>query len=93
MSRSEITNILQENRLSSGRAELTYADGVSVAVHEFVHLALDQIAPELPDWVEEGKAVTLAPHEVYDGACQERLVGVALPSLEQMRAVRRCAGG
>lgn len=72
--------------LSSGRAELTYADGVSVAVHEFVHLALDQIAPELPDWLEEGTAVTLAPHEVYDGACRERLVGVALPSLEQMRA-------
>ena len=71
--------------ISSGRSELTYDDGVGVAVHEFVHLALDQIAPELPDWLEEGTAVYLAPHEVYDSACRERLVGVALPSLEQMR--------
>lgn len=70
---------------NSGRDELTYEDGVAVAVHEFVHLALDQIDPELPDWLEEGTAVYLAPHEVYDRACREQLAGVALPSLQQMR--------
>lgn len=70
---------------NSGRSELTYDDGVAVAVHEFVHLALDRIDPDLPDWLEEGTAVYLAPHEVYDRACRERLAGVELPSLEQMR--------
>lgn len=70
---------------NSGRDELTYEDGVGVAVHEFVHLALDQIAPELPDWLEEGTAVYLGPHDAYDRACREQLAGVALPSLQQMR--------
>ena len=46
---------------NSGRDALSYEDGVGVAVHEFVHLALDQIDPELPDWLEEGTAVYLAP--------------------------------
>ncbi len=70
---------------NSGRADLSYEDGVGVAVHEFVHLALDQIAPELPDWLEEGTAVYLGPHAPYDRACREQLSGLALPRLADLR--------
>lgn len=69
---------------NSGRDELSYEDGVGVAVHEFVHLALDQIDPDLPDWLEEGTAVYLGPHAPYDRACRERLSGV-LPTLDDLR--------
>jgi hypothetical protein len=70
---------------NSGRDELSYEDGVGVAVHEFVHLALDQIDPELPDWLEEGTAVYLGPHTVYDRACRQQLAGVDLPPLADLR--------
>lgn len=70
---------------NSGRDELAYHDGVAVALHEFVHLTLDRIDPELPDWLEEGTAVYLAPHEVYDRACREQLAGVDLPTLNELR--------
>jgi hypothetical protein len=70
---------------NSGRDDLSYEDGVGVAVHEFVHLALDQIDPELPDWLEEGTAVYLGPHDAYDRACRERLPGAALPRLADLR--------
>jgi hypothetical protein len=70
---------------NSGRDELSYEDGVGVAVHEFVHLALDQIAPDLPDWLEEGTAVYLGPHTVYDRACRQQLAGVDLPPLADLR--------
>lgn len=70
---------------NSGRSELTYQDGVAVAAHEFVHLTLDRIDPELPDWLEEGTAVYLAPHEAYERACREQLTDVALPSLADLR--------
>lgn len=70
---------------NSGRAELAYEDGVGIAVHEFVHLALDRIDPELPDWLDEGTAVLLGPHEVYDHACRAQLAGVDLPTLDDLR--------
>jgi hypothetical protein len=70
---------------NSGRDELSYEDGVGVAVHEFVHLALDQIDPDLPDWLEEGTAVYLGPHTAYDRACRQQLAGVDLPTLADLR--------
>jgi hypothetical protein len=70
---------------ASSAAGLTYEDAVGVAVHEFVHLALDQIDADLPDWLEEGTAVLLGPHDVYDRACRDRLAGVPLPSLLDLR--------
>jgi hypothetical protein len=70
---------------NSGRSELAYQDGVAVATHEFVHLTLDRIDPELADWLDEGTAVYLAPHEAYDRACREQLTDVDLPSLADLR--------
>lgn len=70
---------------NSGRAGLSYEDAVGVAVHEFAHLALDEIDPELPTWLDEGMAVYLGPHDLYDQACREHLPGVQLPSVADLR--------
>lgn len=70
---------------NSGRSDLAYEDGVAVAVHESVHLALDRIDPELPDWLEEGTAVYLGPHGAYEQACREQLRDVPLPTFADLR--------
>ena len=44
-----------------------------VAVHEFTHLALDEVNPDLPDWLVEGAAVYFGPRAgqaLYDRACR-----------------------
>lgn len=70
---------------NTGRDVLTYDDAVGVAVHEFVHLALDRIDPELPDWLEEGTAVLLGPHDLYDRACRAQLIDFVPPPLADLR--------
>lgn len=70
---------------NSGLDELSYEDGVGVAVHEFVHLALDRINPDLPDWLDEGTAVLLGPHDLYDRACHEQLPDFVPPPLADLR--------
>ncbi len=65
--------------------DLTYEQATGIAAHEFVHLALDRIAPELPDWLEEGTAVLLGPHMVYDAARAEPSLLAMAPSFERLR--------
>ena len=48
---------------------LTYGDGLMVAVHEFTHLALDEVNPRLSSWLDEGAAVYFGPdagRKLYD---------------------------
>lgn len=65
--------------------DLTYEEAAGIAAHEFVHLALDPIAGDLPDWLEEGTAVLLGPHEVYDGARREPSLLAMAPSFARLR--------
>lgn len=65
--------------------DLTYEEATGIAAHEFVHLALDRIAPELPDWLEEGTAVLLGPHAVYEAARSEPSLLAMTPSFERLR--------
>lgn len=65
--------------------DLTYEEATGIAAHEFVHLALDRIAADLPDWLEEGTAVYLGPHEVYDAARGEPTLLAMAPSFARLR--------
>ena len=65
--------------------DLTYEDATGIAAHEFVHLALDRIAPELPDWLEEGTAVYLGPHAVYEAARGEASLRAMTPTFAALR--------
>ncbi len=64
--------------------QITYADGVSIALHEFVHLALDEIEPDLPTWLDEGTAIYLGPHAIYDQACHGNFPVEYIPSLNTL---------
>ncbi len=65
--------------------KISYQDGVSVAVHEFVHLALDEVNTELPAWLDEGTAVFAGPHELYAAVCLEKFPFDLLPSFQQLQ--------
>lgn len=64
--------------------KIAYADGVSVAVHEFVHLALDEINPALPAWLDEGTAVALGPHAMYTAVCEAAFPFDMVPSFQKL---------
>jgi hypothetical protein len=64
--------------------EISYEDGISVAVHEFTHLALDEINPDMPTWLDEGTAIHVGPHAVYTTVCQERFPFETIPSFQQL---------
>jgi RNA polymerase sigma-70 factor (ECF subfamily) len=64
--------------------KISYQDGVQVAVHEFVHLALDEINPALPAWLDEGAAVYLGPHEPYAVVCQFAFPFELIPSFQRL---------
>lgn len=64
--------------------EISYEDGVLVAVHEFTHLALDALNPALPAWLDEGTAVYLAPHKLYTTVCQMAFPFELVPSFRQL---------
>jgi hypothetical protein len=64
--------------------KISYEDGVLIAVHEFVHLALDEINPALPAWLDEGTAVYLRPHEPYTTVCQFAFPFEMIPSFRQL---------
>lgn len=53
-----------------GQHKISYKDGVSIALHEFVHLALDEINPDMPTWLDEGVAIYIGPHDTYTTVCQ-----------------------
>ena len=63
---------------------IKYEDGVQVAVHEFIHLALDEVNPELPLWLDEGMAVYLGPHAPYTMVCQYAFPFEMTPSFRQL---------
>jgi len=75
--------MVSPNVSPAGRA-VAYEDRVQIAVHEFVHLALDEINPDLPDWLDEGTAVYLGPHAIYDQACQIAFPFDNLPRLNDL---------
>jgi hypothetical protein len=64
--------------------KISYEDGVLVAVHEFAHLALDEINPNLPPWLDEGAAVYIGPHTPYTTVCQIAFPFEMIPSFEQL---------
>ena len=64
--------------------EISYEDGVLVAVHEFVHLALDEVNPQMPTWLDEGTAIYLGPHEAYRIVCQQKFPFEMTPSFPQL---------
>jgi hypothetical protein len=64
--------------------QISYRDGVQVAVHEFVHLALDEINPSLPAWLDEGTAVYFGPHDLYVSVCQSAFPIELSPSFQQL---------
>lgn len=56
-----------------GTPALSYTDGLMIAAHEFAHLVLDELNPDLPDWLDEGAAVFFGPargRALYDRACR-----------------------
>jgi hypothetical protein len=69
---------------ASAGHDIPYEERVHIAVHEFVHLALDQIDPNLPNWIDEGTAVYLGPHDLYDKALQRGFSAERLPGLPNL---------
>jgi hypothetical protein len=63
---------------------IAYGDGVSIAVHEYVHLALDEVNLALPAWLDEGAAVFIGPHQLYDQACQYAFPFDIIPSFQRL---------
>ena len=64
--------------------DISYEDGVLVAVHEFTHLALDEINLAIPTWLDEGTAIRVGPHAPYTTVCQERFPFEYIPSFPQL---------
>ena len=65
---------------------LVYRDGLMIAVHEFTHLALDEIDPSLPDWLDEGAAVYFGPDRgraFYERACRSQPI-LRAPSYDEL---------
>jgi hypothetical protein len=71
-------------RIAPAGRDVPYEERVKIAVHEFVHLTLDQIDPNLPDWIDEGTAVYLGPHGLYDQALQQGITAKMLPGLPDL---------
>lgn len=65
--------------------QISYEVGVSVAVHEFTHLALDEINPSMPTWLDEGTAIYVGPHAPYTTVCQEKFPFEYIPSFQQLK--------
>ena len=65
--------------------KIPYEEGVSVAVHEFTHLALDEINPGMPTWLDEGTAIYFGPHTPYTTVCQERFPFEYMPSFQRLK--------
>ena len=63
---------------------IPYNERVLIAVHEFVHLALDEIDPDLPDWLDEGAAIYLGPHAIYDRACRQAFPFERVPGIQDL---------
>lgn len=68
-----------------GEVAIAYDDAVKIAVHEFTHLALDEIAPELPAWLDEGTAVYVGPHELYATVCDSAFPFELVPPFARLR--------
>ena len=67
-----------------GHHKISYQDGVSIALHEFVHLALDEINPDMPTWLDEGTAIYIGPHEIYSTVCQMAFPIEIVPSFREL---------
>lgn len=63
--------------------DINYEDGVLIAVHEFAHLALDEINPEIPTWLDEGTAIYLGSHTPYTTVCQYVFPFDMVPSFDE----------
>jgi hypothetical protein len=63
---------------------IAYPDRVLIAVHELVHLAIDDINPRLEGWLDEGAATFIGPHEPYAQACRQRFPFALLPTLRDL---------
>ncbi len=55
-----------------------------IAVHEYTHLALNEVNPDLPDWLAEGAAVYLGPHDMYDHVCRQNFPLSRFPRLQTL---------
>lgn len=69
-----------------------YSQRVLIAVHEFVHLVNNAINEDMPDWLNEGAAIYVGPHDIYAYVCQHQFPFDQIPSLtdleERYEAVR-----
>lgn len=61
-----------------------YSQRVLIAVHEFVHLVNNGINPEMPTWLNEGTAIYVGPHDLYDFVCQNGFPFDRIPDLGKM---------
>jgi hypothetical protein len=63
---------------------ISYEDAVLVAVHEFTHLALDEVNAGMPTWLDEGTAIYVGPHQLYTNACQNAFPFQLTPSFQDL---------
>lgn len=64
--------------------EIDYEQRVLIAVHEYVHLAINTINTNLPVWLNEGIAVYIGPHDIYTFVCQNEFPFEHVPSFSMM---------
>jgi hypothetical protein len=60
---------------------ISYADRVLIAVHEYAHLVNNEIDPDMPTWLNEGAAIYAGPHAVYDTVCRQGIPLGPVPRL------------
>ncbi len=66
---------------------IPYPRRLRFASHELVHLYLDELAVDLPDWLEEGTAAFLGDEEFLPWVLPRILAsGTAVPSIADLRA-------
>jgi len=65
-------------------APLSYEERKLIAVHELVHLVLNDINPNLPPWLGEGMAVYAGPHAVYSAVCEQGFPFDMMPRLQSL---------
>lgn len=67
-----------------GATKISYKDGTLVAAHEYTHLALDEVNPEMPLWLDEGAAIYIGPHNIYTTVCRYLFPFEKIPSFRQL---------
>lgn len=63
---------------------IPYIERLWFAVHEFAHLAIDQIPGDIPEWIDEGIACFEGSYKVYSYICLHYYPKGELPTLESL---------